>query len=91
MVIKTDATDVTVGIRKVLSAAVNTNPQERKRLEEEHGQVWDPDQLREEFEVIGFAMPLVVVKRKSDGKKGSLFFQANPRYYFWWQEDHKDN
>ena len=30
------------------------------------------DQLREEFEVLGFMAPFVVVRRKSDGKKSSL-------------------
>jgi hypothetical protein len=55
---------------------------ERKRLEAQHGQVWDSDQIRQEFEVIGFAAPFMVVKRKSDGKKGSLEFQHSPRFYF---------
>ena len=32
--------------------------------------------------VIGFSAPLVVVSRKSDGQKGSLMFQASPRFYF---------
>ena len=27
-------------------------------------------------------LPLVVVRRKSDGQKGSLMFQAHPRFYF---------
>ena len=40
-----------------------------------------------DFEVIGFAAPLVVVKRKSDGQKGSLFFQADPRFYFAFEAD----
>ena len=31
---------------------------------------------------IGFTAPLVVVRRKSDGQKGSLMFQASPRFYF---------
>ncbi len=43
---------------------------------------WDTDQLREEFEVIGFMAPFVAVVRKSDGKKGSLEFTHNPRFYF---------
>ena len=51
------------------------------------GQVWDTDELRSEFEVIGFAAPLVVVRRKSDGLKGSLEFQNRPRMYFNWQPD----
>jgi hypothetical protein len=45
-------------------------------------QRWDTDQLREEFEVIGFLAPFVAVKRKSDGQKGALMFTHNPRFYF---------
>jgi hypothetical protein len=49
--------------------------------------VWDTDQMRAEFEVTGFMAPLVVVRRRSDGKVGSLQFTHNPRFYFGWQED----
>jgi hypothetical protein len=45
-------------------------------------QRWDTDQLRAEFEVIGFMAPFVVVKRKSDGVKGSMEFVHSPRVYF---------
>ncbi len=31
--------------------------------------------------------PYVVVRRKSDGQKGSLEFQHHPRYYFRFQLD----
>jgi hypothetical protein len=50
-------------------------------------QRWDTDQLREEFEVIGFMAPFVVVRRKADGKKGSMEFTHNPRFYFNFVED----
>jgi hypothetical protein len=50
-------------------------------------QRWDSDALRAEFEVLGFMAPFVVVRRKSDGKKGSLEFTHSPRFYFNWQED----
>lgn len=50
-------------------------------------QTWDTDQLRQDFEVLGFAAPFVVVRRRSDGKKGSLEFNHNPRIYFGWRED----
>ena len=43
---------------------------------------WTTDELREEFEVIGFLAPFVVVRRKSDGVKGSLMFTHSPRIYF---------
>jgi hypothetical protein len=46
------------------------------------GNRWDSDQLRDQFEVIGFAAPFVVVRRKSDGRKGSLEFTHSPRLYF---------
>jgi hypothetical protein len=55
---------------------------ERGRLEAQHGQVWDTAQLAEHFEVLGFAAPYVVVRRRSDQRKGSLEFQHLPRFYF---------
>jgi hypothetical protein len=55
---------------------------ERKRLEKEHGQVWDTTELGEDFTVEGFAAPYVVVCRKADGVRGSLAFQHSPRFYF---------
>jgi len=41
--------------------------------------------MTRDFEVLGFASPFVVVKRKSDGVKGSLEFARGDdgnRYYF---------
>lgn len=58
----------------------------RRLLEEKHGQVWTTDELAQDFRVLGFGAPLVVVERKSDGKKGSLVFQHCPRFYFGWEE-----
>ena len=75
-------TDATASIRRTLQAVINAQPGSREALEAEHGQVWDSNQLSVDYDVIGFAAPLVVVKRKSDGRKGSLFFQASPRFYF---------
>lgn len=57
----------------------------REAFEREHGQVWDTDELREEFEVLGFGAPFVVVRKRSTGEKGSLEFCHSPRYYFNWQ------
>lgn len=74
--------DPTESIRKAQSAVINAAPGSREALEAEHGQVWDTDQLTTDFEVLGFMAPLVVVRRKSDGKKGSLYFQGRPRFYF---------
>ena len=55
---------------------------ERKRLEAIHGRVRDAEQLARDFEVLGFMAPYVVVRRRSDGHKGSLEFQHSPRFYF---------
>jgi hypothetical protein len=77
--------DPTEPIRRELLAEINAVPGSREALEAEHGKVWDTKQLGEDFEVIGFAAPLVVVRRKADGVKGSLFFQHNPRFYFGFQ------
>ena len=40
----------------------------------------------DQFEAIGFLAPIIVVRRRSDGKKGSLEFQHWPRFYFNFQE-----
>ena len=77
--------DPTEFIRREMLAEINAQPGSREALEAEHGQVWDTKQLGDDFEVLGFAAPLVVVRRKSDGVKGSLMFQHNPRYYFGFQ------
>jgi hypothetical protein len=75
-------TDETESIRKQMLVEINAQPGSREYLEAKHGQVWDTSELSRDFEVIGFAAPLVVVRRKSDGVKGSLMFQHNPRLYF---------
>jgi hypothetical protein len=54
----------------------------RSILEENHGQVWDTQQLQEDYIVTGFAAPFVIVTRKSDGASGSLMFSHRPRFYF---------
>ena len=74
--------DPTEAARRERLGEINTEPGSREALEAEHGQVWDTEQLRQDFEVIGFLAPLVVVRRKADGVKGSLEFQHVPRLYF---------
>lgn len=76
--------DPTETIRREMVEEINHQPGSREYLEAKHGQVWNTSELQEEFEVIGFAAPLVVATRKSDGTKGSLMFQASPRFYFGW-------
>ena len=74
--------DPTEGIRRQMTAQINAVEGSRKYLEHKHGQVWSTSDLQEDFTVLGFGAPLVVVARKSDGVRGSLYFQNDPRYYF---------
>lgn len=46
------------------------------------GPLWDTTELQRDFEVQGFAAPFVVVKRRSDGLRGTLTFTHSPRVYF---------
>ena len=74
-------------MRRARLAELNAEADNRAELEKRHGPVWDKDQLRGDFEVIGFAAPLIVVKERKTGKLGSLEFQHSPRFYFNWEED----
>ena len=74
--------DPTEPIRRERLNEINAEPGSREALEAVYGTVWDTQQLVEAFEVIGFMAPLVVVRRKADGVKGSLEFQARPKFYF---------
>jgi hypothetical protein len=53
----------------------------------EDTQKWDTKQLQQDFEVLGFLAPFVVVRRKADGVKGSLEFTHNPRVYYNFRAD----
>lgn len=74
--------DETEPLRRQRLVEINAEPGSREALEAQHGKVWSTAELGEEFEVVGFMAPLVVVRRRSDGRKGSLEFQHNPRFYF---------
>jgi len=77
--------DPTEAIRHQRVAEINTQSGSRAALEAQYGQVWSTDELMDEFEAIGFMAPLVVVRRRADGQKGSLEFRHSPRFYFNWQ------
>lgn len=79
--------DPTEETRRAMAAEINAEQAGRRALESQYGQVWNTNELGSDFEVLGFMAPFVVVKRKADGKKGSLTFQHNPRFYFNWVED----
>ena len=70
-------------VRRELLPIINSTPVEELPLPH-----WDAEALLNEFEVIGFAAPLVVVRKRDTGEKGSLMFKHNPRIYFGW-EPHK--
>jgi len=80
-------TDPTEPIRRERLAEINAEPGSREALETQYGTVWDTQELGRDFQVLGFAAPLVVVRRKSDGVRGSLEFQHQPRFYFNWQAE----
>lgn len=46
------------------------------------GETWTTEELQRDFVVEGFSAPYVVVRRKSDNKRGTLEFTHNPRVYF---------
>ena len=60
-------------------------PASKECLEARPGPVWDTGQQARAFEMVGFMAPIVVVRRRRDGQKGSLMFQHNPRFYFGWE------
>ena len=73
--------------QRVRLVEINANPNGRAALEDRHGQVWDTDELRRDFEVLTFCAPWVVVKRRADGVVGSIEFQHSPRLYWGFRED----
>ena len=79
--------DSTETIRREQVKEINSDPNGREALEAKHGEVWDTTELQQDFDVLGFLAPYVVVSRKSDGQKGSLMFQGSPRFYFSWSAD----
>ena len=50
-------------------------------------QVWDSEQLLDTFEVSHFEPPYVHVIRKSDGARGTVAFNDDPRFYFAFRQE----
>jgi hypothetical protein len=78
--------DETETMRRQMVDQINRNPKTREELERDFGKVWAIQELTQDFEVKGFLAPFAIVKRKQDGKMGSLLFQHHPRFYFSWEE-----
>jgi hypothetical protein len=74
--------DPTESFRRTAVAAINRVPGCREDLETKYGQVWSTGELTQDFEILGFMAPYVVVRRKSDKVRGTLTFQHGPRFYF---------
>lgn len=54
----------------------------REHVPADAGARWTSEELRRDFEVIGFQAPYVMVRRRSDGVEGTLEFVHSPRIYF---------
>ena len=79
--------DSTESIRREMTTQINAVEGSREYLEAKHGEVWDTKELQQEFEVLSFMAPFVVVRRRSDRAMGSVMFQADPRFYFEFKAD----
>ena len=79
--------DETEDIRRAQQAHLNAKQAQRTVLEANYGKIWDADELREDFEILGFMTPYVVARERKTGKKGRLQFQHDPRFYFNFQAD----
>jgi len=79
--------DGTEDVRRALLREINAEPAQRSIIECRYGRVWSAAELANDFEVVGFAAPFAVVRRKTDNQLGSLLFQHQPRYYFAFQVD----
>ena len=62
----------------------DTSPDSREALEAKYGKVWDDAEFAEDFEIIEFKAPVVLVRRRWDAKQGSVEYQDHPRFYFNW-------
>jgi hypothetical protein len=71
----------------VIRAAMILSDQPAADLAANEDQTWTTDELQQDFDVLGFAAPFIVVTRKSDGVKGTLEFTSQPRIYFSFRED----
>jgi hypothetical protein len=76
-----EMTDSTKSLCREPLPQFHTEPRTREALEVEYGEVWATKEFTEAFEITGLAL---AVRRKWDGKKGTVEFQDSPRLYFNW-------
>lgn len=73
--------------RRELIHEVNSHPKTKRQFELLGVEVWDTQELKKDFDILGFRAPFVVVERLDDGVRGSLMFQQEPRLYFEFRTD----
>lgn len=81
---------MTTELRMMMTRAINSKESSREELEEAYGDVWDTQQVEQEFVIHGFLAPFVKATRKSDNKEGLLVFQHSPRFYFMFDADDEE-
>ncbi len=79
--------DPTEALRRERLVELNSGDTTRAELEQQYGQVWSTDEMTGDFDALGFMAPFVIVRRKSDGVRGSLEFRHSPRFYFNFQAE----
>lgn len=79
--------DPTEAIRRDL---IPTMPAELEARVEAGETVYTTPEMTAAFEVEGFLAPLVVVRRRSDGVRGTLMFTHRPRFYFGFEAEEPD-
>ena len=79
--------DETETIRREEVAAINADPGSREALEAKHGQVWDTQELQQDFEVTGSWLRSSSFVASRTVLLARLKFQHRPRYYFDFKAD----
>ena len=71
--------------RRMLVAQIERSRRCKEELLEISHSVWSHDQMRQDFDVLTFQKPFVIVRMKGTDQIGTLLFQENPRYYYGWR------
>lgn len=79
--------DPTEGIRRKLTSIINAGALTKEQFAEHGIEALTTEEVAREYEITGFAAPLVAARRRSTGERGSLYFQHHPRLYFAWEPD----
>ena len=74
--------DPTEALRKQRLVELNSGDPNREALAERYGKIWSTEEMSRDFDGLGFMAPYIIVRRKSDGVRGSLEFCHSPRLYF---------